>query len=81
MTDQLQQCLYYIKLESLLRAIGVTKKMRSNIMVRRRCNALKREDIALIARALREAGIDDVLRYADGVTLPPETVKTQEVQP
>jgi hypothetical protein len=80
MTDQLQNCLYYIKLDPLLQAIGISKKQRCNILVRRRCNALKVEDIALIARALRAAGIDDVMRYADGVTLPPETVTTQEVQ-
>jgi hypothetical protein len=76
----LQQCLYYIKLDPLLRAVGVDKKQRSSILVRRRCNALTYEDVALIAHALRKVGINDVMRHAGGDPQQPEMFTTQEVQ-
>jgi hypothetical protein len=72
-----------LKLEPMLKAIGVPKKERSNIITRRRYGTPTPDDLALIARALKEAGIDEVLRYAGDVTLvtlPPETVTTREVQ-
>jgi hypothetical protein len=80
MDTNIQNCLYMLKLETLLREIGVPKKERLNIITRRRYGTPTPNDLMLIARALKAAGIDEVLRYADGVTLPPETVTTQEVQ-
>jgi hypothetical protein len=79
MDANIQNCLYMLKLEPMLKAIGVPKKERSNIITRRRYGTPTPNDLALIARALKAAGIDEVMRYADSVTLPP-TVTTQEVQ-
>jgi len=81
MESNIQNCLYMLKLEPLLQSIGVPKKERSNIIARRKYGTPKPNDLALIANALKAVGIDEVLRYADGVMLPPETVTTREAKP
>jgi hypothetical protein len=81
MDANIQNCLYFLKLEPMLKAIGIPKKERSNIITRRRYGTPTPRDLALIANALKAAGIDELLRYADGVTLPPVTVTTREVEP